>query len=76
MITNFMLTTRTMHSACSQREVYPALVLFPGRNKDAVSYEGDIAVTAIIKFIASQGSHSHHYSSQNGNSFSFWSFAG
>lgn len=40
-----------------QREVYPVLLLFPAERKnDTVSYEGDIAVSDIIKFLAAHGS--------------------
>lgn len=41
-----------------QREVYPLLLLFPAERKNnTVSYEGDIAVSDIIKFLAAHGSH-------------------
>ncbi|XP_051116151.1 uncharacterized protein LOC127241265 isoform X2 [Andrographis paniculata] len=41
-----------------QRELYPLLLLFPkDRKNNAVPYEGDIAVTDIIKFLAAHGSH-------------------
>ncbi|PIN15157.1 Protein disulfide-isomerase [Handroanthus impetiginosus] len=41
-----------------QREVYPLLLLFPAERKnDTVSYEGDIAVSDIINFLAAHGSH-------------------
>ncbi|KAG8365760.1 hypothetical protein BUALT_Bualt17G0005400 [Buddleja alternifolia] len=41
-----------------QREVYPLLLLFPaGRKNDTVAYEGDIAVSDIIKFLAAHGNH-------------------
>ncbi|KAL1550561.1 hypothetical protein AAHA92_18507 [Salvia divinorum] len=41
-----------------QREVYPLLLLFPaGRKNETVSYEGDIIVSDIIKFLAAHGSH-------------------
>lgn len=43
-----------------QGEVYPALLLFPAERKDAVLYDGDMAVADIIKFISNHGSHSHH----------------
>lgn len=38
-----------------QRELYPSLLLFPAGSKNAVPYEGDIAVSDIIKFIIDQG---------------------
>ncbi|KAI4369113.1 hypothetical protein MLD38_017598 [Melastoma candidum] len=53
-------------NSVNQREVYPALVLFPAQNKVAASYAGDVAVAPIIKFIATQGSYSHLYLNQNG----------
>ncbi|KAI3467871.1 hypothetical protein Pfo_024534 [Paulownia fortunei] len=41
-----------------QREVYPLLLLFPAERKNnTVSFEGDIAVSDIIKFLAAHGSH-------------------
>lgn len=45
-------------ASCSwymQRELYPSLLLFPAGSKNAVPYEGDIAVSDIIKFIIDQG---------------------
>ncbi|KAL0283450.1 UNVERIFIED_CONTAM: hypothetical protein Sangu_2889200 [Sesamum angustifolium] len=40
-----------------QREVYPLLLLFPAERKNnTVSYEGEIAVSDIIKFLAAHGS--------------------
>jgi hypothetical protein len=50
-----------------QREVYPALILFPAEMKNAVLYDGDMAVADIIKFIADQGSNSHNLISNKGN---------
>ncbi|KAE8698483.1 hypothetical protein F3Y22_tig00110597pilonHSYRG00286 [Hibiscus syriacus] len=43
--------------SANQREVYPALVLFPPETETALSYNGDISVTNII--IAQHGSNSH-----------------
>ncbi|XP_057773972.1 uncharacterized protein LOC130993201 isoform X3 [Salvia miltiorrhiza] len=41
-----------------QREVYPLLLLFPAERKnETISYEGDIIVSDIIKFLAAHGSH-------------------
>ncbi|XP_058182712.1 uncharacterized protein LOC131300750 isoform X3 [Rhododendron vialii] len=39
----------------TQRELYPSLLLFPAESKNAVPYEGDTAVSDIIKFIIDQG---------------------
>lgn len=50
-----------------QREVYPALLLFPAASKKAILYEGDLAVSEIIEFVAEQGSNSQHLISQKGN---------
>ncbi|XVE92887.1 hypothetical protein REPUB_Repub01dG0142400 [Reevesia pubescens] len=50
----------------NQREVYPALMLFPAETETAVSYEGDMSVANIIKFIAHHGSNSHHLFSEKG----------
>ncbi|XP_058097937.1 uncharacterized protein LOC131242956 [Magnolia sinica] len=49
-----------------QRELYPALMLFPAEKKDAVSYQGDISVAKIIEFIAAHGTNSHHLSQNKG----------
>ncbi|KAM3705711.1 hypothetical protein ACJW31_03G100200 [Castanea mollissima] len=43
-----------------QREVYPALILFPAESRNAVLYDGDMSVADIIRFIADQGSNSHN----------------
>lgn len=50
-----------------QREVYPALMLFPAERKNAVPYHGDMAVADIIKFISDHGSNSHHLIRSKGN---------
>ncbi|GAV66933.1 DUF179 domain-containing protein, partial [Cephalotus follicularis] len=42
----------------NQKEVYPALILFPAERKNAVSYKGDMTVADILKFIANYGSNS------------------
>lgn len=52
-----------------QREIYPALVLFPAERKNAVLYEGHVSVTDIINFIADHGSDLHHLIRENGNYF-------
>ncbi|KAF3966372.1 hypothetical protein CMV_009525 [Castanea mollissima] len=43
-----------------QREVYPALILFPAESWNAVLYDGDMSVADIIRFIADQGSNSRN----------------
>ncbi|XVF66972.1 hypothetical protein PTKIN_Ptkin10aG0082900 [Pterospermum kingtungense] len=50
----------------NQREVYPTMMLFPAQTETAVSYEGDMSVANIIKFIASHGSNSHHLLNEKG----------
>ncbi|XP_039018450.1 uncharacterized protein LOC120149810 isoform X2 [Hibiscus syriacus] len=50
----------------NQREVYPALILFPAETETVISYNGDISVANIIKFIARHGSNSHHLYSEKG----------
>lgn len=48
----------TVFPLCSwnmQRELYPSLLLFPAESKNAVPYEGDTAVSDIIKFIIDRG---------------------
>lgn len=54
-----------------QRELYPALVLFPAENETSVSYEGDMAVASIVEFLADYGSHSHNLINEKGNAFFF-----
>ncbi|KAM1540934.1 hypothetical protein PS1_010924 [Malus domestica] len=56
----------------NQREVYPALVLFPAEKKNAVLYEGDMAVTEIFEFMADRGSNSDDLISEKG---SLWTVA-
>ncbi|KAA8533352.1 hypothetical protein F0562_033115 [Nyssa sinensis] len=51
----------------AQRELYPALLLFPAERKNTVSYEGDMAVLDIIKFIADHGSNSQSLVGGKGN---------
>jgi len=44
-----------------QKELYPALLLFPaGKKDDPIAYEGDISVNEVIEFLASYGSVSSH----------------
>jgi len=42
-----------------QREVYPALILFPAQKKKPLLYEGDMAVIDVMKFVAEHGSNFH-----------------
>lgn len=49
-----------------QGEFYPALVLFPPGNGSPVTYEGEIAVSSIINFMAEHGSNLKHLISENG----------
>ncbi|KAK4562480.1 hypothetical protein RGQ29_005108 [Quercus rubra] len=49
-----------------QREVYPALILFPAESQNAILYDGDMAVADIIRFIADQGSNSRNLISNKG----------
>ena len=53
-----------------QRELYPALILFPAERKNAVSYGGDLTVADVIKFMADHGNNSRHLISRKGNIFS------
>ncbi|KAF8015362.1 hypothetical protein BT93_H1001 [Corymbia citriodora subsp. variegata] len=52
--------------AINQRELYPALVLFPAENRTPVSYDGDMAVASIVKFLAAHGSNSHNLINKKG----------
>ncbi|XP_027097234.1 uncharacterized protein [Coffea arabica] len=38
-----------------QREIYPSLLLFPAGRKDVISYEGDVAVYDVIRFLSDHG---------------------
>lgn len=49
-----------------QREVYPALLLFPAGNKQPLLYEGDMAVVDVMKFVAEHGSNFHHLIREKG----------
>ncbi|KAF9606346.1 hypothetical protein IFM89_025014 [Coptis chinensis] len=49
-----------------QREVYPALLLFPAQRKTAVSYRGDMSVNNVMKFLIDHGSNSHHLNQVEG----------
>ncbi|KAJ6822596.1 uncharacterized protein M6B38_386855 [Iris pallida] len=40
------------------KEVYPALMLFPAENKIAITYGGDVSVVNIIEFLVSHGRNS------------------
>ena len=53
-----------------QRELYPALILFPAESKNAVPYGGDLAVADVIQFMADHGHNSRHLISRKGNIFS------
>ncbi|XP_022763966.1 LOW QUALITY PROTEIN: uncharacterized protein LOC111309235 [Durio zibethinus] len=50
----------------NKREVYPSLMIFPAETETAVSYEGDMSVANIIKFIADHGHNSRHLFSEKG----------
>uniref|UniRef100_A0A7N1A3C0 Thioredoxin domain-containing protein n=1 Tax=Kalanchoe fedtschenkoi TaxID=63787 RepID=A0A7N1A3C0_KALFE len=49
-----------------QIEAYPSLLLFPGGRKDVVTYEGNMEVSEIIRFLADRGSHSSHLDGEKG----------
>lgn len=44
-------------------------MLFPAERKNALSYEGDVSVADVIKFIADHGNNSHDLIGENGNIF-------
>ncbi|XP_010557565.1 PREDICTED: uncharacterized protein LOC104826522 isoform X2 [Tarenaya hassleriana] len=50
----------------NQREVFPALALFPAGRKEAIPYEGDISVADIIGFLARYGNSSREFLSKKG----------
>ncbi|KAF5187770.1 hypothetical protein FRX31_022640 [Thalictrum thalictroides] len=56
----------TLLKSMGQGDVYPSLLLFPAENKTAVSYQGDISVNNVIKFLISQGSNSQHLNLDKG----------
>ncbi|KAF7827420.1 Protein disulfide-isomerase [Senna tora] len=43
-----------------QREVYPALFLFPAEKKKPILYEGDMTVVDLIKFVGEHASYVNH----------------
>ncbi|KAH9625279.1 hypothetical protein KSS87_009037 [Heliosperma pusillum] len=49
-----------------QREVYPTLLLFPAKKKTAITFNGNMVVTDIIKFLANHGVSSEHLARQKG----------
>ncbi|XP_071702386.1 uncharacterized protein [Rutidosis leptorrhynchoides] len=46
--------------------LYPSLMLYPAEGTEAISYEGEISVSNIIKFIADQGRNSHWIYNERG----------
>lgn len=50
----------------SQRDLYPALMLFPAEKKKPILYEGDMAVTDVIEFMAIHGKNSRHLIKEKG----------
>ncbi|XP_052204535.1 uncharacterized protein LOC127809628 isoform X2 [Diospyros lotus] len=50
----------------AQRELYPSLLLFPAEKKSAVSYEGDVAVSDIIKFVIDHGNNAYSLVKEKG----------
>ncbi|XP_071704976.1 uncharacterized protein [Rutidosis leptorrhynchoides] len=48
------------------RDLYPSLLLYPAEGTEAISYEGEISVSNIIKFIADQGRNSHWIYNERG----------
>ncbi|KAL7163096.1 hypothetical protein ACSBR2_039235 [Camellia fascicularis] len=50
----------------AQRELYPSLLLFPAEGKNAVSYEGNVAVREIIKFIVDHGNNGRNLVKEEG----------
>lgn len=49
-----------------QRDLYPALMLFPAEKKKPILYEGDMAVTDVIEFMAIHGKNSRHLIKEKG----------
>ncbi|XP_057482113.1 uncharacterized protein LOC130769028 isoform X3 [Actinidia eriantha] len=52
--------------SAGQGELYPSLLLFPAERKNAVSYEGDVAVSDITKFIFDHGNNAPNLFKENG----------
>ncbi|KAJ8759617.1 hypothetical protein K2173_009264 [Erythroxylum novogranatense] len=57
---------RSILNSMKQREVFPALLLFPAERKTAISFEGNVAVTDIIRFVAEHGSNTQLLTSDKG----------
>ncbi|KAL6981176.1 hypothetical protein U1Q18_022805 [Sarracenia purpurea var. burkii] len=49
----------------TSRELYPSLLLFPAERKNAVPYEGSVAVSDIIKFIVDHGHNADNLVKEN-----------
>ncbi|KAL9679117.1 hypothetical protein QQ045_016972 [Rhodiola kirilowii] len=49
-----------------QIEAYPSLLLFPGDKKDIMTYDGNMEVSGIIRFLADRGSYSTHLVGEKG----------
>ncbi|XP_076950596.1 uncharacterized protein LOC143623631 [Bidens hawaiensis] len=43
----------------NKRDLYPSLLLYPAKRKEAILYDGELSVFNIIKFIADQGGNSY-----------------
>ncbi|GKE91453.1 hypothetical protein Tco_1572548, partial [Tanacetum coccineum] len=46
---------RSLLKSSTKRDIYPSLLLYPSERKESISYDGEISVSSIIKFIADQG---------------------
>lgn len=57
-----------------QKEVYPALLLFPAENKTAITFEGYMSVANIIDFLLSHGRNSQYLTRRKGIQLLSWSF--
>ncbi|KAF6160808.1 hypothetical protein GIB67_036009 [Kingdonia uniflora] len=53
-------------NSMGQKELYPALMLYPAKRKTVVPYLGDMSMKNVIKFIADYGSNSYQLSVDNG----------
>ncbi|KAG9131701.1 hypothetical protein Leryth_009446 [Lithospermum erythrorhizon] len=56
-------------NSTGQRELYPALLLFPAGSKSAVAYEGDVVVSDVFKFLTDYGCHVHGLVNEKGFSY-------
>nr|GEY30650.1 hypothetical protein [Tanacetum cinerariifolium] len=61
---------RSLLKSSTKRDIYPSLLLYPSERKESISYDGEISVSSIIKFIADQGGDSQWLYKERGKLWS------